>query len=369
MAYNQGPQRPYEGAPARRPVPQRQYPPSDSQNYPQQGQGGGYDQQYAQGDYGYDQGSGYAPQQQGYDQGYQEQQPPQANGGYPPQHQYGGGPGYGLRGDARAPAPGRGRPQDSYAQQQQRAPPPRGDSRGGYGAPTRGDSRGYPNGQIPPAQGPGPGRPPMSRAANSVPGTQHNTRAGGLKYTYPDDTFRNNSFPSIPRRNPSHPGNYDLTHQFGNIDINAQHHDDRTRSMDSQYGPRTFSLGSGPGSNVRGASPGYNGGHPQQQQKQQQGYQPYQEPQQAPDAGYAADGYNENIAVTGPPLPAALLPAAGAYAPPRPQPPTGQDQGYSEYPNDAQNAAPPTRGHKKEDSVGDVYDAYFGDDGKRHLRE
>lgn len=78
-----------------------------------------------------------------------------------------------------------------------------------------------------------------------------------------------------------------------------------------------------------------------------------------------ADGYSENIAATGPPLPSALLPAAGAYAPQRPHPPIGQqDHGYDEYVNDGYNAAPPIRGHKKEDSVGDVYDAYFADDGK-----
>lgn len=222
------------------------------------------------------------------------------------------------------------------------------------GASPRGDSRGYPDGGLPQAQGPGPGRPPMGRAPNSVPGTQQYTRAASLKSTYPQDTSWNNSYPSFPTRKPSNPRNYDLTRQFGNIDINAQQ-DDRTRSMDSQYAPRTFSLGNGPQQNGRGQSQGYNGGHPQQS-RQQQGYQ---EPSRGPsDSGYAADGYNENIMTTGPPLPASLLPAAEPRAAPQqPQ----YDQGH----NDGYNAAPPTNaGHKKEDSVGDVYDAYFGDDGK-----
>lgn len=139
--------------------------------------------------------------------------------------------------------------------------------------------------------------------------------------------------------------------------MNAQSND-RTRSTDNQYAPRTLSLGNRPNLNVKGASPRYNGGHPQQQQRQQQRYQ--DPPQRGPDDGYAADGYSENIAVTGPPLPAALLPAAGAYAPQRPP-----DQVYNTgYANDGYDATPPNRGHKKEDSVGDVYDAYFGDDGK-----
>ena len=66
---------------------------------------------------------------------------------------------------------------------------------------------------------------------------------------------------------------------------------------------------------------------------------------------------------TGPPLPASLLPAAGPRAAPQqPQYDQGHNDGYA---NDGYNAAPPKNaGHKKEDSVGDVYDAYFGDDGE-----
>lgn len=390
MAYNQGPQRFYdEGHPQRRPVPQRQNPLDGSQNYPQQSQGstGDYDQQYQQGDYGYGQGGGYAPQQhQGYDQGYHQQQPSRGRGtpapqgphgrGYPPQQQAqyenysprGGSGEHATRGgDARAQGPGRGRPQDDYSQvPQQEGAPPRGDSRAGYGAaamngaPRRGDSRAYLNEGLPQAQGPGPGRPAMGRAPNSVPGTQQYTRAASLKSTYLQDTPWNNSYPSFPARKQSNPRNYDLTQQFGNIDINAQQ-DDRTRSMDSQYAPRTFSLGSGPQQNGGGQGAGYNGGNTQQRSRQQQGYQ---EPSRGPpDSSYAADGYNENIMTTGPPLPASLLPAAGPRA--APQQPQYDQEHNDGYGNDGYNAAPPKNaGHKKEDSVGDVYDAYFGDDGE-----
>lgn len=208
MAYDQGyyqqPQRPYNGAAARRPGPPQGYAQPPPQQYPPQQ----YDQ-YPQDGYGYDDyNGGYA---QDYDGGYQDMNGggrgngyPPPNQNYPPQQEYYGND----RGG------GRGGPMQR--------PPTANGARGGYDQRGGGQGRGYPPNGGPVGRG---GRPaPLERSASSDPGSRPPRRPLKTPPMSPDQPAWDNPFPTFPgaKKKTSVSEEREILQKMANMEIGSQ---------------------------------------------------------------------------------------------------------------------------------------------------